>query len=271
MAEQANINKIPKVSIGMPVYNGEKYIREALDSLLAQTFTDFELIISDNCSTDGTSHICKEYTNKDSRVRYIRQSTNIGPNANFEFVLQEASGEFFMWAAHDDRWNGVFLEKLVTTLINDQKCGLAFSNFIVKNLETGAETLHKVRASDMENRSCNFITRLIYICPSLVYGLYRLSLIRNAKFEKFDFADVYFISELSLRTKIKIVDDYLYIAGTKGERKPYSLSGSKINRMPFLCKQYDLLKQNCTFPLNVLMFSLVCLYMTYNKIRLWKY
>lgn len=270
MIEKTN-NHAPVVSIGMPIYNGEKYIREALDSLLAQTFGNFELIISDNCSTDGTSQICREYTSKDSRVRYIRQDTNIGPTANFEFVLQEASGEFYMWAAHDDRWKCNFLEKLVATLINDQRCGLVFSNFIVKNLETGAETFHKVRASDMKSTAYNFIIRLIYICPSLVYGLYKLSLIKNAKFEKFDFADVYFISELSLKTKIKIVDDYLYIAGTKGDRKPYSLSGSKIDRMPFLRKQYNLLKKNCSFPLNVLLFSFVCLYMAYNKIRLWRY
>ena len=93
---------IPKVSIGMPVYNGEEYIRKALDSLLAQTFTDFELIISDNASTDETEAICREYMKKDSRIRYVRQVENRGGGANFKFVLDEAQGEYFMWAAHDD-------------------------------------------------------------------------------------------------------------------------------------------------------------------------
>ena len=95
----------PKVSIGMPVYNGEKFIREALDSLLAQTFTDFELIISDNASTDGTEAICRKYVERDSRIRYVRQTINRGGTANFLFVLSKARGEYFMWAAADDQWS----------------------------------------------------------------------------------------------------------------------------------------------------------------------
>jgi len=104
-------SNIPQVSIGMPVYNGAKFIHEALDSLLAQTFTDFELIISDNASTDETEAICREYAAKDSRIRYVRQSTNLGAVANFQFVLDEAVGEYFMWAAADDVWSIIFIEK----------------------------------------------------------------------------------------------------------------------------------------------------------------
>lgn len=92
----------PVVTIGMPVYNGETFIREALDSLLAQTFTDFELIISDNASTDGTDASCRKYAERDSRIRYIRQAENRGAVANFQFVLDEAVGKYFMWAAADD-------------------------------------------------------------------------------------------------------------------------------------------------------------------------
>ena len=72
---------VPLVSIGMPVYNGEKYIREALDSLLAQTFTDFELIISDNASTDATEIICREYAAHYPQIRYVRQRVNRGAPA----------------------------------------------------------------------------------------------------------------------------------------------------------------------------------------------
>jgi glycosyltransferase involved in cell wall biosynthesis len=103
----------PMVSIGMPVYNGEKYLREALDSLLAQTFLDFELIISDNASTDDTQDICLEYESQDSRIRYIRQDVNQGATFNFKFVLTEAIGTFFMWASHDDAWGKNWLEVLV--------------------------------------------------------------------------------------------------------------------------------------------------------------
>lgn len=93
---------IPKVSIGMPVYNGEERVREALDSLLAQTFTDFELIISDDASVDKTGEICLGYVKKDPRIHYVRQPKNRGLESNFQFVLDQARGEYFMWAAQDD-------------------------------------------------------------------------------------------------------------------------------------------------------------------------
>lgn len=93
------------MSIGMPVYNGAKYLNEAIDSLLSQTFTEFELIISDNASTDNTMSICQAYAKNDNRVRYIRQSENIGVMPNFQFVLNESRGVLFMWASADDRWD----------------------------------------------------------------------------------------------------------------------------------------------------------------------
>ena len=95
-------NRIPVVSIGLPVFNGEPSIRAALESLLAQTFTDFELIISDNASTDATESICREYAARDPRINYFHHEKNQGASANFQFVLDRARGEFFMWAACDD-------------------------------------------------------------------------------------------------------------------------------------------------------------------------
>ena len=101
-----NLQKItvkqPQVSIGMPVYNGEKSICKALDSILDQTFTDFELVISDNASTDKTISICREYLKTDNRILYFRQPENCGAQNNLNLVLKEACGEYFMWAACDD-------------------------------------------------------------------------------------------------------------------------------------------------------------------------
>ncbi len=106
------------VSIGMPVFNGASFIREALDSLLAQTFTNFELIIADNASTDDTSTICLEYANLDKRIRYVRHGNNRGALENFNFVLNEARGQYFMWAAADDYWSPDWLYEL-TIGMND--------------------------------------------------------------------------------------------------------------------------------------------------------
>ena len=92
----------PLVSIGVPVFNGEKGLAKALDSLLEQDYDKLEIIISDNASTDRTEALCLEYAEKDQRIRYVRQTENIGGVYNFKFVLDEAVGEYFMWAAHDD-------------------------------------------------------------------------------------------------------------------------------------------------------------------------
>ena len=92
----------PKISIGMPVYNGENYLAQALRAILSQTFTDFELIISDNASTDATQRICETFAAEDSRVRYFRNSRNIGIEPNFNAAFEPARGKYFMWTAHDD-------------------------------------------------------------------------------------------------------------------------------------------------------------------------
>jgi glycosyltransferase involved in cell wall biosynthesis len=92
----------PPISIGMPVYNGEKYIVEALDSILGQTYSDFELIISDNASDDRTPEICQDFVKKDPRIRYFRQPSNLGAPRNFNFVFEQSGGQYFKWAADND-------------------------------------------------------------------------------------------------------------------------------------------------------------------------
>ncbi|MEM7029145.1 MAG: glycosyltransferase family 2 protein [Chloroflexota bacterium] len=108
--------KHPKVSIGLPVYNGENYLSEAIESLLNQTFTDFELIISDNGSTDSTQSICKAFAEADDRVRYFRYEQNRGAAWNYNHVFALAQGEYFKWAAHDDRCKPDFLRHCVAIL-----------------------------------------------------------------------------------------------------------------------------------------------------------
>jgi len=115
------------VSIGLPVYNGEKYLEETLDSILAQTYTNFELIISDNASTDLTSEICLAYANKDPRIRYVRNEKNQGAAWNFNRVFELSVGDYFKWAAHDDILDSEFLFKCVEVLDQDSSMVLCFS------------------------------------------------------------------------------------------------------------------------------------------------
>ncbi len=118
-AQQAVPGSAPRVSIGLPVYNGERYLAESLESLLAQTFTDFELIISDNASTDRTEEICRAYAARDPRIRYYREEANHGMAWNFNRVFALARGEYFKWAAYDDLHAPTFLARCVEALDQD--------------------------------------------------------------------------------------------------------------------------------------------------------
>ena len=96
------MNAVPRLTVGLPVYNGEKYLAESLDALLGQSYGDFELIISDNASTDATEAICREYAAKDPRITYLRQPANIGATPNHNFVFEQSHTELFKWASYDD-------------------------------------------------------------------------------------------------------------------------------------------------------------------------
>lgn len=109
----------PLVSIGLPVYNGARFLEQALDSLLEQTLGDIEVIVSDNASTDRTAEICRGYAARDTRVRYIRQGSNIGALRNWNFVASQARGRYFKWASANDYCDGRLLEKCVDVLEAD--------------------------------------------------------------------------------------------------------------------------------------------------------
>ena len=116
----------PRVSLAMPVYNGGKYLAETLDSVLAQTYQDFELVISDNWSNDRTQEICEQYAEKDKRVKYHRNPSNIGIAPNFNWVYELSSGEYFKWTDYDDLLAPAFLERCVEVLDRYSAVGCAF-------------------------------------------------------------------------------------------------------------------------------------------------
>ena len=136
-----NASPPPLVSIGMAVYNGEQYIREAVDSALNQTLADFELIISDNASTDRTAEICKEYVERDSRVRYVRNERNIGGAANFNATFKLARGRYFKWLACDDKILPTFLERCVAALEANPRASLAYSQAAM--IDDASNVLHR--------------------------------------------------------------------------------------------------------------------------------
>ena len=114
-----------RVTIGLPVFNGEKFIRKAIESVLSQTFTNFILIISDNSSTDSTRKICEEYASIDKRIQVIYQERNIGGVRNFFNILEHAKNDYFVWIAADDYWSPTYLERCINILDFDKNVAFA--------------------------------------------------------------------------------------------------------------------------------------------------
>jgi glycosyltransferase involved in cell wall biosynthesis len=152
-------NKKPQVSIGLPVFNGEKYLKTAIDSILAQTFTDFELIISDNASTDSTEGICRDYSNKDSRIRYYRNPKNIGGTNNINQTFRLSQGQYFQTIGHDDILAPEFIKKCVEVLDNDPAIVLCYS-IIIQIDEKGNQTRILDQSKVMEE---NLFNRFLYL------------------------------------------------------------------------------------------------------------
>lgn len=203
----------PRVSIGLPVYNGENYLAETIEALLAQTYTDFELIISDNASTDGTEAIGRCYAEKDPRVRTIRQPENIGASANYNYTFELARGTYFKWAAHDDLLAPEYLACCVEVLERDPAIVLCYSraraidgqgNFI-------KEYPGKRNPSSAVARQ-RFYEFVIDPHPIVaVFGVFRKDVLgRTRLIGKYAGSDRPLLSELSLRGRFYEVPHYLF-------------------------------------------------------------
>jgi glycosyltransferase involved in cell wall biosynthesis len=173
------------VSIGMPVYNGEKFIRQSLNSLIEQDYISFELIISDNASTDNTKSICLEYANRDSRIKYVCNATNEGAVKNFSKVLDIASGEYFMWAAYDDLWEPEYISTLLDILCKEDKAVIAFSMFnsidINNNEITSYPHILNIPDDDLFQRLSNYLNQFESLGKANpIYGLMRKKFTKQA-------------------------------------------------------------------------------------------
>jgi glycosyltransferase involved in cell wall biosynthesis len=133
---------VPRVSVGLPVRNGGEMLRAALRSLLEQTETNLEIIVSDNASDDGTSEFLLQAARDDARIRYIRQQTTLSAYDNFQFVLKRARGKYFMWSAHDDTRDRDYVSRLAGRLDDDAAAVLAFGdlNIVTPDNPQGTET-----------------------------------------------------------------------------------------------------------------------------------
>jgi len=259
----------PKLSIGMPVYNGEKYLPEALLSILSQDYTDFELIISDNASTDGTAKICRDFAARDARIQYYRNAVNLGAAKNFGRVFELAKGEFFKWAAADDLHYPGVLRRCVEVLsaappevvlvtprvgIIDEEglsligenglplphAGWGPGNYGPERLSTYAKTPHR--------RLAEILPRLLW--STAQFGVFRRSaLALTRKIDSFFASDRVLMAEVAMLGEIWEIDEVLFarrqhagistlVAKTAGEYARWMNPKATAKRRPIMSFEY---------------------------------
>jgi glycosyltransferase involved in cell wall biosynthesis len=204
---------VPKISIGLPVYNGEKYLRFTLNSILQQSYTDFELIICDNASTDATQEICREFAAKDLRIRYYRNEKNIGAAGNYNRAFELGRGEFFKWASHDDEFHPSLLESCLKVFEQSPSSTvLVFSKAAIID-ETGSVTdLSRDTINSSTNRPFVRLGSLIfnahYAHP--LWGLIRSDVLRRTRLIGNFEADHILLAELALLGSCIEIPEVLY-------------------------------------------------------------
>lgn len=219
-----------RVSIGVPVYNGENYLAQTLDSLLAQRFSDFEIVISDNGSTDGTAEICRSYQTTDKRIRYFRSATNLGAAWNHNHVVELCSAPLFKWSSHDDLHEPSFLEGCVAILDSDPD--VVLSHTYVKMIDGAGETLrydgeancfidrfgrpmrpldrnHMAEAAEPERRFGDILSHMWW-CDASFGVMRRDKLLRTSGVGNYWGSDKVLMAELSLQGRFCQVREQLF-------------------------------------------------------------
>ena len=202
----------PKVSIGLPVWNGEKYLDKAIVSLVDQTFEDFEIIISDNGSTDRTEEICRAWVERDPRIRYLRGDENRGAAWNFNRVFDEARGTYFKWAAYDDTLMPEWLEECVTILDTHPDVVLSYTR--VMRIDENDEFIkHWTKYADVTSQDpVDRLRPVMYDWACLpVFGLIRRqALTRTKLIGPYDSSDRVLLGGLSVLGKFHLVNKELF-------------------------------------------------------------
>ena len=202
-----------RVSIGLPVYNGERYLVQAIDSLLAQDYEDFELIISDNASLDSTQEICLNYAAADSRVRYYRQETNIGAAKNFNLVLGLSTAPYFKWASHDDWCAPELLTRCVEVLDREPDSVLCCPRLVVVD-EDGQFVAHDISIADDFSTDVRKRAKQVWSLEYIthLFGVMRTSALKQTGlFRSTSGSDKVLLAELSLLGNFRqILDDLLF-------------------------------------------------------------
>jgi glycosyltransferase involved in cell wall biosynthesis len=202
----------PRLSVGLPVYNGERYLADSLDSLLAQTYHEFELIISDNASTDATEEICRDYVARDARISYVRQPVNLGATPNHNWTFEHSRGELFKWASHDDLYAPDLLRRCVDALDQDPALVLAHSwQAIIDAAGDVVLTVDYPLATADPRPHERFRSMLFTVGGDDFYGVIRSDVLRRTPLHgSYHHADRTLMAELALNGRFYQVPEVLF-------------------------------------------------------------
>jgi glycosyltransferase involved in cell wall biosynthesis len=217
-----------RVSVGMPIYNAERFIAEAIESILTQTFQEFEIVISDNASTDRTEEICRQYTSRDPRIRYVRQERNLGSGRNHNCVYHLSRSEYFKWHSHDDLCAPTFLAKCVEVLDRDPSVAICYSNTqIIDQDGSPVENPYKrILRDDANSPSRRFREMAWYehLCFP-IYGVIRSDALRRTPpMGCYTGGDNVLLARLALLGRFERLPEYLMYNRTHDNRSTRALT-----------------------------------------------
>jgi len=214
--QQAAVSSSPLATFGMPVYNGANFIERAIDSILAQEVTDFELIIGDNGSTDATEAICRKYAAEDPRVTYYRSPENRGAAWNYTRLVPLARGKYFKWASHDDMIAPRYLGAVSAELEASPRTVLAFPLAIfIDDMDRELRVYEEDHEWDIRDSSPSVrmerVLQTLGLCNP-IFGMMRTDVLRSTRvIGAFDAADILLLSELALHGDFHLVEEPLFL------------------------------------------------------------
>lgn len=227
----------PRVSIGVPVYNGERYLKETLDAILAQTFTDFELIISDNGSTDGTQAICETYTRMDGRISYHRSDKNLGIAPNYNRVFEFSSGEYFKWADYDDLIAPDCIAQCLNVLENHPEVSVCFPRAkVIDETGTVLEDYDPLPDTSSHEPNVRFGNLLLSNDNRVVQasGLMRASMVKKSVMHgSYPCSDEVFLAHMALLGTFYEIPDRLFFVRLHPRQSTRGVLASERSRVVF--------------------------------------
>lgn len=203
------------VSLGIPVFNESRFLKETIESLLIQTYKNLEIIAIDNCSNDDSYKILKEYSKKDKRVKVFKNDRNIGLSNNFNLLVRKSNGDYFAWIGAHDIYDKFYVEKLLSKIIKDGKTSVVFSN--VSNIGSKNEVIIEKKDTGFELIHNSKFLRLLKLpwaikgSGDIVMGIFEIEKLKKTNLfsKSVLWADVFLVYQLASIGKIKRVDEVL--------------------------------------------------------------